>query len=119
MTKTLEEEYSDEIRDWLVGRLAKNRRTGIIQTQHPAMLENSPILSWWIFEGRQYQGLEGPLAANWTIIDHQARRLLSTSNPHWRIVGTPEGNRLDYKRAPNSRDRPHSLRLQNFRPWLE
>jgi len=46
---------------------------------------------WWMFEGKQYGMLQGTLAASWSQVDHQVRRLLTTYNPVWRSVAAPEG----------------------------
>lgn len=83
--------YAREIREWLVGRVGKPLKTGRIDPQAPTRLKYPRIMSWWMFEGRRYQGLEGSLATNWNLVDQRARRLFSSYNPKWRRVGAPEG----------------------------
>ncbi|HWL85432.1 MAG TPA: hypothetical protein VNO21_06500 [Polyangiaceae bacterium] len=84
-------EYLDEIRAYLFGRLSK-RRTREAIAPHRAN-NNTPdrILSWWIFEGKRYRCFDGPLAANWEYIKHEARRLLQVWSPEWREARIPEG----------------------------
>ncbi len=83
--------YSDEIRSWLLGRLARQRTSGPIPAQPATRLPHPPVLFWWIFEGRRYKGLDDSLCQNWATIDRHARRLLVSYNPTWRLVDTPEG----------------------------
>ena len=88
---TQRDAYRQEILAWLLGRLAKGPTTGRVPLQPPAQLPETPIRAWWIFEGKRYRGLDGPLSANFGAIDRQARRLLSSFSPVRRVVESPEG----------------------------
>jgi hypothetical protein len=84
-------DYADEIRDYLIGRLSKDRSIGLANPLDRDGLLSAPILDWWIFEGKRYRGLKGPLAHEWVTIDRQIRRLLASYNPRYRMVDLPEG----------------------------
>jgi hypothetical protein len=84
-------QYLKEIRDYLLGRLAREHTTGKLLPVSDE-LPTPPILSWWIFEGRRYQGLEQCLALELDRVLRQAVRLRATYNPHWRYVQAPEGD---------------------------
>jgi len=84
-------EYEREIRDYLLGRLAKQRSTRAIEGQ-PGPLPSPPIRNWWLFEGKRYRGLPLPLRAEWPRVARHARRLRATHNPHWRYLHAPEGD---------------------------
>jgi hypothetical protein len=84
-------QYEEEIRDYLLGRLGREHTT---RESLPvsAELPTPPILSWWIFEGRRYRGLEQCLALEFDRVLKQATLLRATYNPHWRFVQAPEGD---------------------------
>ena len=83
--------YADEIRDYLIGRLAKDRSIGSANPLDRDGILSAPILDWWIFEGKRYRGLKGPLVQEWATVDRQIRRLLASYNPRHRMVDLPEG----------------------------
>lgn len=83
-------EYAQEIKSWLLGRVEKRRQTHSIDSaDRPELFHR--VAMWWMFEGKQYGMLQGTLAASWSQVDHQVRRLLTTYNPVWRSVAAPEG----------------------------
>jgi hypothetical protein len=84
------EQWADEIRSWLIARLAKHRKAGAIDRHGPASLGRR-ALGWWIFEGRRYPWLDRELASCWNVVHKQANILLATSNPRWSVVDAPEG----------------------------
>jgi hypothetical protein len=84
-------EYQKEIREYLLGRLGREHSKGKIVARS-AELPTPPILSWWIFEGRRYRGLEHCLALELDRVFRQALQLRATYNPHWRYVQAPEGD---------------------------
>lgn len=86
-----ENTYRAEILEWLLGRLEKRRSPGEIPSQPPTRLPETPVRSWWIFEGKRYVGVDGSLSSNFASIDRQARRLLSAFSPARRVVYSPEG----------------------------
>ncbi|WP_437928634.1 hypothetical protein WMF37_05050 [Sorangium sp. So ce291] len=83
--------YATEIRSFLLGRLSSRRASHPIERQRSAQLPRSPIVDWWVFEGRSYDGLNASLAGAWTVVHRQSRQLLATSNPTWLQVRAPEG----------------------------
>ena len=91
------EGYAREIRDWLLGRLARQHTSGSIADQS-LHLTHAPILWWWLFEGRRFDGLETPLANAWPWVTRQVRLLLATYNARWREHDRPEGE-LDWQRT--------------------
>lgn len=98
-------QYADEIRGWLLGRLSINRTKGAVA--HGLASERQPrILSWWIFEGRSYPGLEGSLAQNWDRIDREARALLGVYSPAWRSANAVEGE-VDWVATAQARMSSH------------
>ena len=90
MTDHSDASYQKEIRDWLLGRLSKDQSTGAIAAT-TFSARTSRILAWWVFEGRRYPGLEGPLAWNWAHVDSELRRLLGVFSPAWKCLDLPEG----------------------------
>ena len=90
MTELQPNSYGQEIRDWFLGRLVRRHADGRLRRPVRQQVQQ-PILRWWIFEGRRYKGLDGPLCANWELIERQIRRLLSSFNPTWRITEHPDG----------------------------
>ena len=82
--------YEREIREYLVGRLGSERSSGTSRRERSSF-DSARLLDWWIFEGKRYRGLTGPLACAWKPVERQTRRLLSTHNPHWRPLESPEG----------------------------
>jgi len=86
-----QERYASEIRAWLLGRLGRPQKTRVAPSQRSTSLRYPPILAWWIFEGKRFDGVDGPLHGNLKQIDRQAQRLLSSYNPSWRKSDSPEG----------------------------
>jgi hypothetical protein len=82
--------YADEIRDYLIGRLGRERSTASVRASGRDDVQ-APILDWWIFEGKQYRSLKGPLAQEWSTVRRQIQRLLASHNPTSRMVDIPEG----------------------------
>jgi len=91
MSENVRAHYEQEIRDYLLGRLGKEHTTRK-SIPVPADLPIPRILSWWIFEGHHYQGLEHCLALELQRVHRQAIQLGATYNPHWRYVQAPEGD---------------------------
>lgn len=91
------EKYAREIRDWLLGRLAKQHTSGEIAEQS-VHLDHQPILWWWLFEGRRFAGLDSPLADAWPWVTRQTRLLLTTYNARLREQDRPEGE-VDWQRS--------------------
>ncbi|PKN58176.1 MAG: hypothetical protein CVU56_07000 [Deltaproteobacteria bacterium HGW-Deltaproteobacteria-14] len=91
--------YSEEIRDYLLGRLSTKTSTDAIRAKEHR-LRFAPVLRWWIFEGGRFEGLDGALADNWARVIGQVERLLLSFSPRWRELDTPEG-RVDWVRTLN------------------
>jgi hypothetical protein len=83
--------WAQEIRDYLLGRLSLNSRTEQLKVAQSADLANIPVRRWWIFEGKRYRMLDGPLAQNWDNVKQNARRLRETFNPRLRLNDRPDG----------------------------
>jgi hypothetical protein len=83
--------WAQEIRDYLLGRLSVNSRTEQLGVPQSADLSYPPVRRWWIFEGKRYRMLDGPLAQNWNCVDQNARRLRETFNPRLRLSDRPDG----------------------------
>lgn len=83
--------WANEIRAYLLGRLsAMARIEGLEQAEHTE-LTHPPILRWWIFEGKHYTSLGGPLVPNWDSVVASAQRLEQTFNPRFRLDDRPDG----------------------------
>lgn len=93
-----EKAWADEIRAWLLGRLHRNRDQGAIPQVRAVRLEWVPILRWWIFEGRRYEGLARPLGESWSDVLRAVRALRTTWNPRLRITDVPTGD-VDWGRT--------------------
>lgn len=85
------EHWADEIRSWLLGRVATTRDRGKIQSRGVSGSLPRRAELWWILEGKRYPWFESSLSSDWAFIEHQIRRLLSTYNPVWRPLTAPEG----------------------------
>ncbi len=85
------DKWAEEIREYLLGRLAKKRRTEPLGSPQRAELYSPPVRRWWIFEGKRYAMLNGPLAQNREWIVSQAKRLLGTFNPRLRFSDRADG----------------------------
>ena len=83
--------WAQEVRSYLLGRIAKDRRLEPLEDSQTARLEHPPVLRWWIFEGKAYPGLHAPLAESLGQVVHQAKRLLATFNPRLRLSDRPDG----------------------------
>jgi hypothetical protein len=83
--------WAQEIRDYLLGRLSANLRTELLKTSQKTELANAPVLCWWIFEGKQYATLDGPLGQNWGWVVRNVRRLHEMFHPRLRLSDRPEG----------------------------
>ena len=86
-----EDVWAAEIRDYLLGRLASPMQVGALPAVHEVALTHAPIRRWWIFEGKRYRTLDGPLAENWQAAVDLVARLLRTYNPRLRISDRPDG----------------------------
>jgi len=82
--------YTEEIREYLVGRLVPKHDTGGLNREIFAEIQK-PILPWLIFEGNKYNGYPEPLYKCWDQINRQIDFLLSTYNPKWQGIYLPEG----------------------------
>ncbi|WP_394823739.1 hypothetical protein [Pendulispora albinea] len=84
-------EYEAEIRAYLLGRVGKRHTAGDIAPHLAPSETPQRIASWWMFEGKRYPHLEGPLARHWPLVHREATRLLGTFHSAWRVTHTPEG----------------------------
>jgi hypothetical protein len=57
-----------------------------------------PIYQWWLFEGREWSVIGGPLGARWADLHRAVRGLLSTHNPRLREEDRPTGE-VDWPRT--------------------
>ena len=85
-------QYSEEIRDYLIGRIGKYTTTGEIEKTQILQNLPAPVCRWWMFEGKKYSDLNYSLASNWTKIAKAAKMLLNTFNPQWQALDVPEGH---------------------------
>jgi hypothetical protein len=83
--------WAEEIRDFLIGRLGKRARTIPLRNPRVHEIEVPPIRRWWIFEGKRYGLLGGPLATNFSGVLAAARRLNATFNPRLRLSDRLDG----------------------------
>jgi hypothetical protein len=90
--------WADEIRAYLLGRLSKAIDSKRIPRQHPEFLRSAPARRWWIFEGKRYGHLQGPLHLNFPTIQRQLSQLLTTFHPATRVSERPEAN-IDWART--------------------
>jgi hypothetical protein len=81
------EEWSREIRGWLLGRLGKGLTTG----ESPAAEANlhGRALAWWVFEGKRHRFLDGPLSLRTVEVDREIRRLDAVLSPEWSVEESP------------------------------
>ena len=98
MSSDAAEAWSPEIRDFLIGRLAKGARSVRLAGSHEQVLRHPPVRRWWVFEGRQYPSIGGTLASRWVEAICAVRRLRRTFNPRLRISERPEGT-VDWGRT--------------------
>lgn len=81
--------YAAEIRDYLLGRLEKAHASHSITSEQTELAPR--CLSWWLFEGKRYIGLELPLALEWEFVRRQVARLRVAHSPRRRSLPTPDG----------------------------
>jgi len=91
MTPQLPDLWAEEIRDFLLGRLAAGPQPVSLPAPVTHEFKTVPIAHWWIFEGKFYDLLAGTLAARFAEILLMARRLDSTFNPRLRLSDRPDG----------------------------
>lgn len=91
-----EEEWSREIRGWLLGRLGKGLTTGESPSAEAKLAGRA--LAWWIFEGKRHRFLDGPLALRTADVEREARRLDSVLSPEW-SVGESAAAETDWVRT--------------------
>jgi hypothetical protein len=84
-------EWAVEIRDYLLGRLSRNRRTGDLPKSRRVSLRPAPIRGWWMFEGKRYAPLPGRLRDHWELLARMLHSTLRTFNPTWRVSDRPDG----------------------------
>lgn len=85
------DEWAEEIRDYLLGRLSKVSRTEALRRPQQTELQHAPICRWWIFDGKRYAPLQGSLRQSWDWVIWQAKRLIETFNPRVRLNDRPDG----------------------------
>jgi hypothetical protein len=90
--------WAREIRNYLLGRLSANTRIEPLRVLPAGQLAHAPICRWWIFEGKQFATLGGPLGRNWEVVIQLARRLDETFNPRQRLSDRPDGV-VDWERT--------------------
>jgi len=83
--------WAQEIRDYLLGRLSAERRVESLRQPQQAEVVDPPVRRWWIFEGKQYAVLDGPLAQKLDCVLRKASGLLRTFNPRVRLSDRPDG----------------------------
>ncbi len=83
--------WAEEIRDYLLGRLSKNRRAVELKAWRQSRLVQAPIRRWWIFEGKEYSPFRGALFSNWPWIARNALRLMGMFSPRLRVSERIDG----------------------------
>jgi len=74
-------QWKSEILDFLLGRLTGGAAAVRLPAPHQHAFTSVPVRRWWIFEGKHYRYIEGPLVAAFGRIVSMARRLEATFNP--------------------------------------
>lgn len=97
MTADPSAEWAEEIRTYLLGRMSRMQAAGVLPEPKSAELV-PPVLRWWVFEGKRYRGVAGPLAGAWAELALRFRALLATFNPRLRVTDHPDGN-VDWPRT--------------------
>jgi hypothetical protein len=90
LSQSPEDLWAAEIRDYLLGRLSSKARIDTLEIPQKSELKHIPVRRWWIFEGKQYTPLGGPIAANWDAIIRKAWQLERTFNPRLRLSDRPD-----------------------------
>src|SRR5690349_6908522 len=82
--------YEAEIREYLLGRVSRDR--SIDRSASSEFRFRYPrLMNWWIFEGKRYHGMDGPIAHNWLRIERTIRRLRATPSATWRNSAHHDG----------------------------
>jgi hypothetical protein len=119
MTKTRAELWSEEIRDYLLGRMAKQHRSAHLRKPQSTEFPNAPIRRWWTFEGKRYETLGGPLCDSFDWVVQAARRLSEMFTPRLRLSERIEGD-VDWPRTlargPSQFGRQYIVRSSGIEP---
>ena len=91
LSESAENLWAAEIRDYLLGRLSSKTRIDTLTIPQTSELKHAPIRRWWIFEGKQYAPLGGPIAQNWDAVVTKAWQLERTFNPRLRLSDRADG----------------------------
>lgn len=91
LSQPVENLWAAEIRDYLLGRLSSKNRVDALHAPQISELTHAPVRRWWIFEGKQYAPLGGPLASNWDAVVRQAWQLNRAFNPRLRLSDRADG----------------------------
>ncbi len=91
LSQSVENQWAAEIRDYLLARLSSKTRIETLKPPQTSELTHAPVRRWWIFEGKQYAPLGGPLTQNWDEVARKVRGLQRTFNPRLRFSDRPDG----------------------------
>jgi hypothetical protein len=92
LSQPIENIWAQEIRDYLLGRLSPKRSMHLLANHQTAeLVDLVPIRRWWIFEGKRYKMLDGPLVQNLDYVVRCARQLDKTFSPRLRLSDRSEG----------------------------
>jgi hypothetical protein len=91
-------QWKSEILDFLLGRLTSGASSVELTAPHRHAFVSVPIRRWWIFEGKRYRYIDGPLVAAFDRIVSMARRLDATFNPRTTLRERPDGD-VDWART--------------------
>lgn len=86
-----DDRWSVEIRDYLLGRLSSSRAVHELTASERTRLPTIPIRDWWLFEGKRYASLDGPLCQNWSRLRRSILAMVQTHNPTWRVTEHADG----------------------------
>lgn len=96
---TAREGWRGLLTDRLLGALYQRRIAQPLSRPATTRLgDRLPIYQWWLFEGREWSAIDGPLGARWAHLHRAVRGLLRTHNPRVREEDRPTGE-VDWPRT--------------------
>lgn len=84
-------DWSEEIRAYLLGRIHRPHDNALLPRPVLADMAPAPIRGWWLFEGKRYGVLAGPMRSQWPEIRRLAHAMLRSFTPSWRVSEYPDG----------------------------